>query len=67
MNEDPRKYIYEKVKSITYKDFQNYFENNVANQKYDIIIVGKKGNIQKTDLKKYGDLKEVKLEEIFGN
>ena len=64
---DPRKYIYEKVKSITYKDFQNYFENNVANQKYDIIIVGKKGNIQKTDLKKYGDLKEVKLEEIFGN
>ena len=66
LNEDPRKYMYEKIKSITYKDFQNYFEKNIMNQKYDIVIIGEKENIEKTDLNKYGDLKELNLEEIFG-
>lgn len=66
LNKDPRKYMYEKIKTITYKDFQNYFEKNIMNQKYDIVIIGKKENIEKTDLNKYGDLKELSLEEVFG-
>ena len=66
LKDDPRKYVYSKVKSMTYQEFKTFFEQNISNQKYNMIIIGKKENILKSDLEKYGTLKELKLEEIFG-
>ena len=66
LKDDPRKYVYNKVKSMTYGEFKAFFEENISNQKYNMIIIGKKENILKADLEKYGTLKELKLEEIFG-
>ena len=51
---------------MTYGEFKAFFEENISNQKYNMIIIGKKENILKADLEKYGTLKELKLEEIFG-
>ncbi|MBP9478998.1 MAG: insulinase family protein [Sebaldella sp.] len=63
---DPREYVYNNVKSMTYDDFRNFFKNNIENKKYNIVIVGKKENILKSNVEKYGTLKELSLEELFG-
>ena len=66
LKDDPRKYVYNKLQNMTYEEFKTFFEKNISNQNYNMIIIGKKDNIQKSDLEKYGTLKELKLEEIFG-
>ena len=66
MSTDPREYVYNKVKAMTYGDFKNYFQNNIVNKKYNIVIVGRKENILKTNIEKYGTVKELSLEELFG-
>ncbi len=66
LSTDPREYVYNKVKAMTYGDFKNYFQNNIVNKKYNIVIVGRKENILKTNIEKYGTVKELSLEELFG-
>lgn len=66
LKDEPREYVYNKIKAMTYEEFKEFFENNVSNQKYNMIVIGRKENILKSDLEKYGVLKELTLEEIFG-
>ena len=59
------KVIYEKLKTMTYEDFIKFFEKHVANKKFDIVVVGKKDAIDFEVLKKYGEVKELSLNDIF--
>lgn len=63
---DDRKAVYEAIKSIRYADVKAFQEKNVKGQKWLISVVGSKDKISMDDLKKYGDLHIVTLEEIFG-
>jgi len=57
--------IYEKLKSMTYEDFTEFFNEHIANKKYSIGVIGKKESIDFDMLEEYGEIKEVSLEEIF--
>lgn len=64
--EDIRKVIYDSVSTMTFKDIQNLEKNYITNKPRTILIIGSKDKIDSTSLSKYGEVKELKLEEIFG-
>ena len=66
INYDLRKNIYYKVKSMTIDDLKAFHENNIKNKKYITILIGDRNKIDFNDLKKYGEIKELSLNEIFG-
>ena len=57
--------IYKKLQTMTYEDFKAFFAKHIANKKFDIIVVGKKDAIDFDMLKKYGEVIELKTEDIF--
>lgn len=66
ITKDPREYTYNKIKNMSYKEFKTFFKTNITNQKYKIIIIGKKESIIKNQFNEFGEVEELYLEEIFG-
>lgn len=66
LTNDNRQYVYEKIKSLTLNDIKAFHEKNIQNKKWIISVVGSKEKLKEQDLKKYGELQIVTLEEIFG-
>jgi predicted Zn-dependent peptidase len=66
INYDYRKMLYEAIQKITFNDVKAFQEQNIKGRKWAIAVVGSKDKIKESDLKKYGELKLVTLEEIFG-
>jgi predicted Zn-dependent peptidase len=66
INYDYRKMLYENIKNMTFLDIKKFQEKNMKNKSWAISIVGSKEKISESDLKKYGELKVLTLEEIFG-
>jgi predicted Zn-dependent peptidase len=66
INYDYRKMLYEAIQKITFNDVKAFQEQNIKGRKWAIAIVGSKDKIKESDLKKYGELKLVTLEDIFG-
>ena len=66
INYDHRKMLYEAIQKITFNDVKAFQEQNIKGRKWAIAVVGSKDKIKESDLKKYGELKLVTLEEIFG-
>ncbi len=63
---DVRKPIFEKISTMELKDVQQYFDEHVKPAHYSVLIIGKKENVDFNYLKKYGELREFTLEELFG-
>ncbi len=63
---DYRKMVYDAIQKITFADIKAFQEQNVKGRQWAIAIVGSKDKISQEDLKKYGQLKVLTLEEIFG-
>lgn len=63
---DIRKDIYEKVQGYTLDDVEKFQQEQLKNNKYNIVLIGNKGKINFNDLKKYGEVKQLSLDEIFG-
>lgn len=63
---DLRKDLYEKVQAATFNDVYNFQEKYVKGKKYNILVLGDKNKVDFKVLKKFGDVKELTLEEIFG-
>lgn len=66
LNTDYRKFIYEQVGSIKFDDIKKFHEQNIAGKPYTYCIIASREKINMEDLKKIGELKELKLEEVFG-
>lgn len=66
INYDERKMVYEAIQKITYADVKAFQEKNIKGKTWAIAVVGSKDKIKEEDLKKYGELKVLTLEEIFG-
>jgi len=62
---DIRKDIYNNVLNYKLGDVNSFFENHIKGKNYDILIVGKKSDIDFNLLSKYGNVKELTLEEVF--
>ncbi len=63
---DLRKDIYDKVKTMTYADLKSFHEKYVKDKSHITILVGSRDKINFKDLEKYGEVRELSLEEIFG-
>jgi len=63
---DIRKDIYARVPMITFEELKSFEENHIKDKKYTILVIGKKENLDIKTLGKYGSVKFLELEEIFG-
>jgi predicted Zn-dependent peptidase len=66
MQTDIRKQVYEQLDKITFDDVKRFHAENIANKPYTYCVVASEKRVTETDLKKYGELKKLTLEEIFG-
>ena len=63
---DDRKAVYEAIQTTQFSDVIAFQQANVKGTKWIISVVGSKDKIKQEDLKKYGELHILNLEEIFG-
>ncbi|PLW91825.1 MAG: peptidase M16 [Marinilabiliales bacterium] len=63
---DTDKDVYENVPAMTMETLKQFQAEYVANKSYTYLIIGDEEQLPLKDLKKYGKVKEVKMEEIFG-
>jgi zinc protease len=63
---DVRKDVYEQVQNYTLEDVANFQAQHLKNNKYNIVLIGSKDKINFRDLQKYGEVKQLSLDEIFG-
>ncbi len=66
LNYDIRKNIYSAVDKINYDQLKDFHSKNIAGKAYTYCIVASEANVKIDDMKKYGEVKKLGLEEIFG-
>jgi predicted Zn-dependent peptidase len=63
---DIRRDTYEQVKTMTFADLIDFHEKYIKDKNYVTVLVGSKDKINFDDLAKYGEVKELSLEDLFG-
>lgn len=63
---DSRKTVYEEVQKASMEDMRNFFNQKVKGRKYTIMVLGDRNMIDRSTLEKYGPVKELSMEDIFG-
>jgi len=66
LDRDIRKDIYDKALNMSLADIRQFQEKNVKGSKYTILVLGDKNKLDIKTLEKYGKVKFLTLEEIFG-
>lgn len=66
INEDIRKVMFEMVQDYTFEDIKRFQESYVKNKTHTILVLGNEDDLSMKVLKKYGKLKKLTIEEIFG-
>jgi predicted Zn-dependent peptidase len=66
LNEDIRKKTYAAVDKIGYNELKQFHGEYIANKPYTYCIVASDKKLSEEAMKKYGELKRLSLEEIFG-
>ena len=64
--ENTQKKMYEQLQKMTFEDIKAFSEQNLKGQKRVYVILGSKDQINFDEVKKFGDIEELSLEEIFG-
>lgn len=63
---DIRKDLYSKLPNLTMNDVAAFQQANLKDKKFTILVLGKKDNLDIAALEKYGKVKYLSLEDIFG-
>ena len=63
---DLRKDVYVKVPNMTFNDVKAFHTNYIKDKKHSYLVLGDKKEIDFKMLKKYGKVKYLKMEDIFG-
>jgi predicted Zn-dependent peptidase len=66
LDHDIRKDIYDKASTLTLDDIKKFQADNIKDSKYTILVLGDKSKLDIATLQKYGTVKYLTLEEIFG-
>ncbi|SFE72255.1 Predicted Zn-dependent peptidase [Chitinophaga sp. CF118] len=66
LNTDYRKTVYENIDKITFDNVKLFHNQNLSGKPYTYCILASEKKISLDNLKKYGDVKKLSLEEIFG-
>jgi len=62
---DIREDIYQYVNNASLENLNEFFEQHISNKAYTFLILGNRDSLDMSILEKLGDVKELKLEEIF--
>jgi predicted Zn-dependent peptidase len=63
---DVRKDVYEKIQNMTIEDVANFQKQFIKDRNFNVVLVGDRGKLNLKDLQKYGNVKELTLDELFG-
>lgn len=66
LDHDLREDIYNNVPSLSLDDVKKFQEKYVKGRDYNIMVLGSRDKLDFKDLRKYGEVKEVSLDELFG-
>ncbi len=66
VHHDIREDVYNSIDKFTFDDIKIFHEKNLKRKPYTYYIMGSKEKVDLNELKKYGEVKEVTLEELFG-
>jgi predicted Zn-dependent peptidase len=66
LNYDIRKENYARYKTIKLDDIYAYHQQQLSNKPYTYAIIASEKRINVDDLKKYGEVKKLSLQELFG-
>jgi predicted Zn-dependent peptidase len=66
LTRDIRKDVYDGIDKISFADLQQFADANIANKPYTYCVLGSSKNISMNDLGKYGTVKTLSLDELFG-
>jgi predicted Zn-dependent peptidase len=69
MGNDDKDYridVYQQVPELTMNDISEFFDEYIKDKKYTILVLGDVDKLNFTILKKYGDVAQLDLEEVFG-
>lgn len=65
-NYDINKDLYPQTQKMEMKDLAGFFNKHVKGKKFNVGLIGKKDNLDWEAVKKFGNIKELTLEELFG-
>jgi hypothetical protein len=63
---DLRKNTYEKVQQFAMDDITKFQEQYIKGKNFNIVLIGSKDKINFKSLQRYGSVRELTLDEIFG-
>ena len=66
LDHDVRKDVYEQIQNMTIEDLAMFQKDYIKGRKFNVVLVGDKNKLNLKDLQKYGVVKELTLDEIFG-
>ncbi len=65
-NHDIRKEIFHGAEQFTLSDIEQFHKLHFNNKKHVMLVLGNKKNLDMATLRKYGTVKELKVDDIFG-
>ncbi|KXK43739.1 MAG: putative Zn-dependent peptidase [Bacteroidetes bacterium OLB11] len=63
---DMNEKTYKELDHFTFEDIQKFHSQNIAKKPYTLTVLGKDDKMNWDELKKYGTIKKLSLEDIFG-
>jgi len=66
LDHDVRRDVYKKIQNTTIEDVANFQKEFIKGRKFNVALVGDRGKLNLKDLQKYGTVKELTLDELFG-
>jgi zinc protease len=66
VDHDLRKDIYEGIQNMTIEDVANFQKQYIKGKNFNVVLVGDGKKLSFKDLAKYGEVKELSLDELFG-
>ncbi|MBL7811978.1 MAG: insulinase family protein [Bacteroidetes bacterium] len=63
---DPRSEVYKQLPTIQLSDIMAFHQKHFANRKYAMTVTGSREKVGLKDLARYGKVKELSMEELFG-
>lgn len=65
INNDNRKQIYDEIKAMTMEDLKTFFNDNIKNENYNVMVIGNKKDIDFEAIGKLGNVKELEIDYLF--
>lgn len=66
LHHDTRRDVYNSLDKMTFNDVQKFYDSNYKGKTFTYCILGSKDKINTEDLKKYGTVTVLSLEDLFG-